>query len=52
MKIANLFEDVKILKEVQEIAQKILLRDSNLEKLDNIKLKKLIETKFTQRIEI
>ena len=52
MKIANLFEDVKVLKEVQELAQKILYKDSNLENEVNVKLKKLIATKFMKRIEI
>ena len=52
MKIANLFEDVKVLKEVQELAQKILYKDSNLENEVNVKLKKLIATKYMKRIEI
>ena len=52
MKIANLFEDVKILKEVQILAQKILKNDPNLEKKENQKLKKLVADKFTNRIEM
>lgn len=52
MKIANLFEDVKVLKEVQELTQRILYKDPNLESELNTKLKKLINTKFTKRIEI
>lgn len=52
MKIANLFEDVKILKEVQNISQKILANDPGLQKEENKKLKKLISTKFNGRIEI
>ena len=41
MKIANLFEDVKILKNEQK-----------LKKETNVRLQKLIEDKFTQRIDI
>ena len=52
MKIANLFEDVKILKEIQELSNKILEDDPKLEKETNVKLQKLIEDKFTQRIDI
>ena len=51
-KIANLFEDMNILKLVQGVSAKILLDDSKLEKEENIKLKKLIEDKFAKRIEI
>ena len=52
MKIANLFEDVKILKEVQFLAQKILKDDPNLEAKENQKLRELVADKFTKRIEI
>ena len=52
MKIANLFEDVNILKQVQNLAEHILEDDHNLIKDQNKKLKELIKTKFTQRIEI
>ena len=52
MKIANLFEDVKILKEIQELSNKILQDDPKLEKETNAKLQKLIKDKFTQRIDI
>ena len=51
-KIANLFEDMPILKTVQELTIKIENDDSKLEKPENVKLKKLIENKFTNRIEI
>ena len=51
-KIANLFEDVNILKLVQSVATKILLDDPKLEKQDNRLLKELIRDKFTKRIEI
>ena len=52
MKIANLFEDVKVLKDVQDLSQKILENDPYLQKDINEKLKNLIASKFTKRIEI
>lgn len=52
MKIANLFEDVKILKDVQELALKIIADDPDLKEENNIKLNKLITDKFTDRVEI
>ena len=52
MKIANLFEDIKVVKEVQDISCKILTDDPNLEQEKNMKLKKLTASKFTKRIEI
>lgn len=51
-KIANLFEDVDILKLVQSVATKILLEDPKLEKEENKLLKELIKDKFMKRIEI
>lgn len=51
-KIANLFEDMPILKAVQEIATKILQDDAKLEKTKNILLKNLVKDKFMKRIEI
>ena len=51
-KIANLFEDVAILKEVQALALKIEEKDPKLEKEENIRLKKLVEEKFENRISI
>ena len=51
-KIANLFEDVVILKEVQALALKIEETDPKLEKEENIRLKKLVEEKFENRISI
>ena len=51
-KIANLFEDVSILKEVQALSAKIEEIDPRLEKEENIKLKKLVEEKFENRISI
>lgn len=52
MKIANLFEDVGILKEVQNLANIIINDDVNFEKEENKKLKNLIANKFTNKIEI
>ena len=51
MKIANLFEDVKVLKEVQSLALAILEEDSSLSLEKNKKLQSLINEKFTRRIE-
>lgn len=51
-KIANLFEDMPILKMVQGVATKILQEDSKLEKEENKLLKALIKDKFMTRIEI
>ena len=51
-KIANLFEDMKILKEVQKEAEDIIKKDPKLEAKENVKLKQMIEEKFVKRIEI
>ena len=51
-KIANLFEDIPILKNAQMAANKVMNKDPKLEKEENIKLKELIKNKFTNRIEI
>ena len=51
-KIANLFEDMQILKSVQSLAMKILNDDPNLEKEENKLLRDLIKDKFMKRIEI
>ena len=51
-KIANLFEDMKILKVAQEAAIKILSKDPKLENKENVLLKRLIRDKFQKRIEI
>ena len=51
-KIANLFEDVAILKEVQDLVAKIEADDPRLEKVENRKLQKLVEEKFEDRISI
>ena len=52
MKIANLFEDVKILKEVQELALKIIADDPDLKDKKNVKFINLLADKFNSRIEI
>ena len=52
MKIANLFEDVQILKEVQQLAIGIITDDPKLEDEKNARLKKLIANRFTEKIEI
>lgn len=51
-KIANLFEDMGILKIVQSLAIKIEQEDPKLELEKNEPLKKLVDKKFTNRIEI
>ena len=51
-KIANLFEDIKILKLVQNISMRILKEDPLLEMQKNIRLKHLIDLKLRNRIEI
>ena len=52
MKIANLFEDIDILKIVQNLSSQILINDPNFEKKENEKLKFLIKDKLEGRIEI
>jgi len=51
-KVANLFEDIDMLKGVQALAIKILDKDPNLENKENILLKNTIEKKFSGKIEI
>ncbi len=51
-KIANLFEDIAILKTVQGLAIQIIEKDPLLEKKENQLLKKLVDEKFKNRIEI
>lgn len=51
-KIANLFEDMPILKSIQSLAIKIEQEDPKLELEKNERLNKLIEKKFINRIEI
>ncbi len=51
-KIANLFQDVEILKDIQSLALKIINEDKNLKDEKNVLLKKQIEEKFSKKIEI
>ena len=51
-KIANLFEDIAVLKKVQKLALKIMEDDPLLEKEKNAKLNDLVKKKFSSRIEI
>ena len=51
-KIANLFEDIAVLKKVQKLALKIMEDDPLLEKEKNAKLNNLVKEKFSSRIEI
>ena len=51
-KIANLFEDMAVLKKVQGLALKIMEDDPLLEKEKNSKLNDLVKEKFSSRIEI
>ena len=51
-KIANLFEDIGILKQVQGIAMEIIDKDPLLEKEENRLLRKSVDEKFKDRIEI
>ncbi len=51
-KIANLFEDIAMLKTVQGICMEIMDKDPMLEKEENKTLRKLVDEKFKNRIEI
>lgn len=51
-KIANLFEDMPILQTVQELAIKIINEDPELEQEKNETLRKIVDKKFGDRIEI
>ncbi len=51
-KIANLFQDVETLKNVQSLAISIIEKDRTLEKQENKLLKQSIETKFKEKIEM
>ena len=52
MKIANLFEDIDVLKRVQRLSNQIIIEDPKLEQEKNIRLNNLIKTRFTGKIEI
>ena len=51
-KIANLFQDIEILKSIQSLAIQIINEDENLQKKGNEILKNNITSKFKERIEI
>lgn len=51
-KIANLFQDIEMLKSVQSLAIQIIQDDNKLEKPQNSILRKEIKKKFEERIEI
>ena len=52
MKIANLFEDIDILKRVQRLSNQIITEDPKLEQEKNKRLNNLIKSRFTGKIEI
>ena len=52
MKIANLFEDIDILKRVQRLSNQIITEDPKLEQEKKLRINNLIKTKFTGKIEI
>lgn len=51
-KIANLFEDIETLKQIQAIALEIIQKDPLLEKEENKEFRILVEKNFNGRIEI
>ena len=51
-KIANIFDDIKTLKLVQELALNIEMKDPKLEKEENKKLRKLVNKLREERIEL
>ena len=51
-KIANLFEDIETLKQIQAISMEIITKDPLLEKEENKEFKVLVEKNFRGRIEI
>ena len=52
MGFQNLFEDIQMIKVVQSIAIEIIDKDPNLKNEENKLLKKLVNEKFGNRIEI
>lgn len=52
LKIANLLEDMELLKRIQSVAIKIMEEDANLQQDKNQLLKQTIEQKFKKRIEL
>ena len=51
-KIANLFEDMPILKMVQSLAIRIIQEDPSLKNLQNERCRKMVKEKFGNRLEI
>ena len=51
-KVANLFEDIDILRQVQVVANKITREDPDLKSKENQKLRKMINKRFSGKIEI
>ena len=51
-KIANLFEDIDVLKRVQRLSNQIITEDPKLEQEKNKRLNNLIKSRFTGKIEI
>ena len=51
-KIANLFEDIETLKQIQAISLEIISQDPLLEKEENKEFRRLVEKNFKNRIEI
>ena len=51
-KIANLFQDMEILKEVQALAMQIIGKDENLTKDENKLLNNLVEKRLPSNIDI
>lgn len=51
-KIANLFEDMETLKQIQSIAMEIIGKDPHLEKEENKEFRRLVKKNFNDRIEI
>ena len=51
-KIANIYQDMEMLKSIQSIAIKILNEDPELKLEKNIRLKKIIESKLKERIDL
>ena len=47
-KIANLFEDMNILKQAQAVAQNIMEKENGLFLQENLKLKKVVNEKLNQ----
>ena len=51
-KVANLFEDMDILKLAQNLAMRVLQKDPNLESEENLLLKKTINKKYSEKIQM